>query len=546
MYLFENPVLQRELLVNLRTRRAMLLLIGYNLVLGIVVFLVWPQHRHLDLSQGSDEAKGLVNMFFLGQYVLASLMAPSFAAGSITGEKERKTYEMLLASPLRPAAVVLGKLFASLAHLAVLIFSSLPIVMLCLPLGGVSLYEVLAAYLALLLSVALYGMISVACSSYFRRTASALVVSYLVILPLALVAVLMWNALGQAGEFRLLVTVTVIPALFGVIGIGLFARTAARLLHPPDVGSEGKEVVDIEEEHQHAVGLVIHADQFPDKLLVPAPRTTLLPDGKNPVFDKELRSEIFSQGTLMLRVVIMVSMVLAVPLMAVFLYLKVDWAPWYIAYVLLFNVLVGPVFSAGSVTGERERQTLEMLLTTMISPGKILLGKLLSGLRVSTVLTAFVAWPVLWAFVMGSFGWSNIWTAPAYLGIIVMTCLSSATIAMFCSVCCRKTSVSLMTSYLIIGALFCLPLALRFFTDNYYPDTPTDHYVAASELMSPIAAAFNTPLVFKTNGYLDRGAINGTADWHMYLAYLGFTAVLNLVLLALIYRLFQTRWRIAE
>ena len=48
-------------------------------------------------------------------------------------------------------AIVSGKLMASLAHLAILIFSSLPIVMLCLPLGGVSIYEVLAAYLALVL-----------------------------------------------------------------------------------------------------------------------------------------------------------------------------------------------------------------------------------------------------------------------------------------------------------------------------------------------------------------------------------------------------------
>jgi ABC-type transport system involved in multi-copper enzyme maturation permease subunit len=541
MYIFENPVLQRELLVNLRTRRAMMLLIGYNLVLGILVFLAWPQQRRLDLTQGSDEAKNLIDLFFLGQYVLASLMAPSFAAGSITGEKERKTYEMLLASPLRPAAVVLGKLFASLAHLAVLIFSSLPIVMLCLPLGGVSLYEVLAAYLALMLSVALYGMISVACSSYFRRTASALVVSYLVILPLALVAVLLWSALGQSGEFRLILTVTVVPAVFGVICVGLFARTAARLLHPPDVGSEGKEVIDIEDEHQHAVGLVIHADQFPDRLLVPAPRTTLLPDGINPVFDKELRSEIFSQGTLMLRVVIMVSMVLAVPLMAVFLYLKVDWAPWYIAYVLLFNVLVGPVFSAGSVTGERERQTLEMLLTTMISPGQILWGKILSGLRVSTVLTSFVTWPVLWAFLMGSFGWNNFWTVPAYLGIIVMTCLSTAIVAMFCSVLCKKTSTSLMTSYLLIGTMFCLPLAMRFFTETYYPGTAAAHWVASSQLISPLSAAFNAPLKFNVPGMIDRG---GT--WQDYFNYLGLTAAINIFLLAAIYRLFQTRWRVAE
>ena len=32
----------------------------------------------------------------------------AFPAGSITGEKERKTYEMLLASPLRPSTILVG------------------------------------------------------------------------------------------------------------------------------------------------------------------------------------------------------------------------------------------------------------------------------------------------------------------------------------------------------------------------------------------------------------------------------------------------------
>ena len=46
-------------------------------------------------------------------------------------------------------------------------------------------------------------------------------------------------------------------------------------------------------------------------------------------------------------------------------------------------MLVGPVFSAGSVTSERERETLDLLLTTMLSPWQILWAKLISGLRVS-------------------------------------------------------------------------------------------------------------------------------------------------------------------
>jgi ABC-type transport system involved in cytochrome c biogenesis permease component len=67
---------------------------------------------------------------------------------------------MLLATPLRPGAIVLGKLFAALCHLGILMICSLPIVMLCLPLGGVSLYEVFAAYFGMICCVGLFGMIS--------------------------------------------------------------------------------------------------------------------------------------------------------------------------------------------------------------------------------------------------------------------------------------------------------------------------------------------------------------------------------------------------
>ena len=73
------------------------------------------------------------------------------------------------------------------------------------------------------------------------------------------------------------------------------------------MGSEGKEVVDLEQEAQQAVGLVIQRDQFPDKLFAPPKRDDLMEDDANPVYDKEIRSEIFSQGTLMLRLVIQVA-----------------------------------------------------------------------------------------------------------------------------------------------------------------------------------------------------------------------------------------------
>src|SRR4051794_17256135 len=373
MYFIDNPVMQRELLVNLRMGRAFFFLLLYQVLLGTVVLIAWPRPEagRIDLTTDSADAqstKQLINLFFLGQFVLTSLMAPSFAAGAITGEKERHTYEMLLASPLRPGAIVLGKLVASLSHLAVLIFASLPIVMLCLPLGGIQFFELIAAYFALMVSICTFGMISVACSAYFARTSASLVVSYLLILPLALAGAWLWSALSVANfsALRLFLIWAVLPPCASVVFVLLFVNTSMRLLHPPDVGSEGKDVVDLEREAETAVGLVIQRDQFPDRLFAPDKRDDLLPDDANPVYEKEIRSEIFAQGTLMLRLVIQVSMLLAIPLMAVFLYIYPQWVGWYIAYVVVFNMLVGPVFSAGSVTSERERETLDLLLTTTI------------------------------------------------------------------------------------------------------------------------------------------------------------------------------------
>ena len=538
MYLVDNPVLQRELLVNLRMARAFALLLVYLGLLGLVVLMAWPQERQLDLTTNPEASQRLINLVFLGQYILSAMMAPSFAAGAITGEKERMSYEMLLASPLRPAAIVLGKLFASLCPLLLLVFASLPIVMLCLPLGGVSIYEALAAYFGLFVSVITFGMISLAASSYFRRTSASLLVSYLLILPLAMLAVLSWWALSDRGETRLFLAVTVFPAVCALICIQLFRRTTARLLHPPDLGSGGKDVVDLEEEAKEAMGLVIQSDQFPDWLFAPSKRNDLLADGSNPVFDKEMRSEIFSQGTLMLRVVIQVSMLLAIPLMAFLLYVWPNLAPWYVSYVILFNVLVGPVFSAGSVTSERERETLDLLLTTVLSPGQILRAKLTSGLRVSSVLTMFLLWPLLLAVVMVNTYWSHLPQVIGYVSVVLTVCFTTATIALFCSVMFHKTSTSLMTTYLIIALLFMVPLAVTYFANTFFAETPTANLLAQASFTSPFAAAFALPI-----DLMMPGATPEASNWLLFAAFEGFYVALNLALIMIMAWSFRVRWR---
>jgi ABC-type transport system involved in multi-copper enzyme maturation permease subunit len=539
MYLFENPVLQRELVVNLRMKRSFLLLFAYVAFLGLLVYAAWPAEQRLDLSD-SDKAKPLVNLIFLGQYLLMSLMAPSFAAGAITGEKERKSYEMLIASPVPPGAIVLGKLAASLCPLAELMFCSLPIVMLCLPLGGVHFSEVAAAYFAMIMSVSLFGMVSLWCSSFFERTSAALVVSYMLILPLAMVGVLLWQALEQLGEARLLVILTVVPLACISIGALLWADTCRRLMKPPELGSEGKQVIDLETEAEEAVGLYIKREEFPDRLFAPPKRTTFLEEDANPIYDKEVRSEIFSQGTLMLRLVIQISMVVALPVMAICLYMHQHLAAWYISYVLLFNMLVGPVFSAGSVTSERERQTLDLLLTTLITPWQMLWGKLLSGLRVSSVLTSFLMWPVLLACIMPLDYWGNLPTMGGYFLVFACTCLTTAMTALFCSTLFHKSATALMATYLIIVTLFLGPVAAARFVEFFVPTSPIAQWVQVTQLFSPFAAIFNLPL--SVSDMPSAPIVEVSVFW----GYLVFTILYNLALLLSMMWLFQVRWRVSD
>ncbi|MCE2751454.1 MAG: ABC transporter permease subunit [Pirellula sp.] len=541
MFLADNPVLQRELLSNLRTSRAFILLLVYQVALALVIVIAYPRETRIDLSVESAAAQRLVDFFFIGQFAIASLMAPSFAAGAITGEKERKTYEMLLASPLRPWSIVLGKLIAALTHLVVLIISSLPIIMLCLPLGGVSIYELLAAYVGLLFSILLFGSISVFCSSYFKRTSSSLVVSYVIILPLLILGVLGWTMLASQADIRLIAITTLVPTVSIVVSGMLLSVAANRLLYPPDIGSQGNEVVDLENEQKKAVGLVIQRDQFPDNLFAPPRRRTLMANDANPIYDKEMHAELFSQGTLMLRLVIQLSMILAIPLMTILLFWKPDLAYLYVGYVLVFNILSAPVFTAGSITGERERQTLDLLLTTTISASQILWGKLLAGYRVSAVLTAFLMFPMLLACINPEV--ARNWIAMiVFVAICFVASVFNSVLSLFISTVVRKTSTALMVSYITLLVLYCLPIALYFLVWSSAPesdDLSTFRYIGIS---SPMMAADSVPMTSVQSGLEMSRTKRG--DWIHVASYFIFTTILTAILFLLTAFLFRSRWRL--
>jgi len=518
MLRLNNPVLQRELLVHLRTARAFALLLGYVGALALAVLLTWPGGQRLDLTSNPIEARRLLDLALFGQYLLAALIVPSLAAGALSGERERQTYEMLVSSPLRPSAIVLGKLLAALGYMAVLIVASLPITVLCLPLGGMSVYELLASYAAMAASLAAFGMISITASSFFPRTLAATVVSYLTILPLGMVGILFHRLAADAPRFRMLMLAGVVPVACLGICVGLYLVLRRRLLYPLDAQGAAGRFVSAEAEQADALGMVLDGDDLPDRLLTPSRRKGLIPDGLNPVYDRQMHSELLSQGTLMLRLVVQLSLLLALPLMAICLFLVPHLAFWYVAYVLMFATLVGPVFSAGAISNERERQTLDLLLSTALSSPQILWGKLLANLQVCGVLTALLLWPLLLAWALPPWPFRNdLSLLPAYMLIVAVTVLTTNVLPTFCSAVFQRTSTAALVSYMVLLGLFALPPAVEYFVEQTFAAPP--EIIARLALTSPFVAAGSLPLSV--------GDPQATLGWRPLFDFLAVQAALN-------------------
>lgn len=181
-----NPIVIKELRSRMRGPRAFLVLTGFLLLLTAVTFLLYRVVLEavrfgpgpLSATVGQSMFAGLA--FF--ELFLIIFITPALTAGTISGEHEAQTYEMLVATPLRPASILWGKLIAALSYVFLLIFAAIPLASLVLIFGGVTIRDMLTALLVLVVSAITFGTIGVFYSALLNRTGRATVLSYLTLL----------------------------------------------------------------------------------------------------------------------------------------------------------------------------------------------------------------------------------------------------------------------------------------------------------------------------------------------------------------------------
>jgi ABC-type transport system involved in multi-copper enzyme maturation permease subunit len=561
-----GPVLFYDLIRLARRGRYAFLRCVYALLLLLMLSSVYTSHetrRAYSVGTRASEMASLgesfFTTFFVVQFLAVGLLTPAYVAGAICEEKERKTLEFLLATDLRNREIVLSKLASRLANLSLLILTGLPILSFTQFLGGVDPDLVLAGFAATGLTMLGLAGLSVLCSVYARKARTAIVLTYALMAiyfacsGLAL-AVLSWYPAIASLSLPFASVPFTIQNLMGALNAGNPLVVLSELERALSSGQPLADVVPgLLRSYVLFHGLVavscsawavlrlraVFLHETYEDREARRRKSRLLPGGRRPrVSDHPMVwKEVFADGGLALnwfgRIVLGILVVGSfVPIvwMEVYYYFNQSSAPSRVmetnAYVRIVGTIVAIIALLGvalrassSVSGERDRQTWDSLLTTPLESNAILFGK-----WIGSVLS--VRWAAVWLAAIWLVGFVTGGLSLLAIPLLMSACLIYAgflaLLGLWFSASCRTTLRANLSTLAVTGILgggywllfsCCIPLfqgagpgagiedLLQFLALGMTPPITLGFLAFTSEEMVRAMSAHNPPIEGKLIGF---------------------------------------------
>jgi ABC-2 type transport system permease protein len=209
--LLPTAVMSKDLRLRMRGWRWAGVATLYIAILGAIAFTFLLQKYNLtDNSSGTSAASmagvRLFQTLSIFQFFMIVFVTPATVAGAISGERQHRTWDLLVASRVPARDIIWGKLLAGMAYNLVLIGASLPVFCLAFLFGGIGPRDLLAPFAVFLVTVLLLGAISLTVSALTARLTVSYMVSMLIALLLTFgisILVLYFQAPGQLGAVTL-------------------------------------------------------------------------------------------------------------------------------------------------------------------------------------------------------------------------------------------------------------------------------------------------------------------------------------------------------
>jgi len=180
-----GPVLFYDMVRSARRSRYILLRAGYCVMLLLILFFVWmttAAHQLREEQIASRLAQDFFELFTVTQLLAVMLLTPAYVAGAISEEKDRKTLEFLLATDLRNREIVFSKYLSRLANLSLFLLTGLPILGMLQFLGGVDPNLVMASFAFTAITMIGIGGLSIFNSVVYKRPRDSISITYLLLL----------------------------------------------------------------------------------------------------------------------------------------------------------------------------------------------------------------------------------------------------------------------------------------------------------------------------------------------------------------------------
>jgi ABC-type transport system involved in multi-copper enzyme maturation permease subunit len=506
-----NPIISRELLEVLRTRKAVALQLVLAVSCALLVLVRWPTGDLADLN--GARSLEVLRIFGYGLLTGILLLVPAYPATSLVREKIKGTLALLLNSPLRPWSIYVGKLGGVLGFTATLLVMTLPAAAACYALGGTAgPGGIPALYGVLGLAALQLSTLGLLVSSRSQSTDGALRVTYALVLVVAVLTLvphlLLRGSAGPATEFAYWMRyLSPIPAVMEVLGQGdvgshgLSANTGAvgryallasamsalcalatvlRLNHTmlDRARAAGVMTEDRSEGGQTLRGILFVID--------PQRRSGSMSLWVNPVMVKEFRTRRFGRSHWTLRL-IAVSAILSLLMSYVAVSGALGWGIEVIGGGLVLMqvallILFAPSLAGGLVSSERESGTWQLLRMTPLRPGTILRGKLMS-----------VAWPLVLLMsatlpgyvVMMSIKPALVPQVERVVVCLALTAVFAVLVSAAASTLFRSTAAAMTASYVTLLAVCVGPMLIRLGQEAPFGRAT----VEAALSIDPVAAA---------------------------------------------------------
>ena len=144
--MFAGPIIAREVLTAPRPARYYLGRASFSCFLFILMWTAWQSiigwQTVTELGVVARFGGILYWMFAMLQLTLMLFFAPLFTAATVSYEKDRRTFTLLLMTDLSDLEIVLGKLVAGLLNVLTILAASVGLLFLCTLLGGISFGQV--------------------------------------------------------------------------------------------------------------------------------------------------------------------------------------------------------------------------------------------------------------------------------------------------------------------------------------------------------------------------------------------------------------------